>query len=105
MSGAAVLVMTIAAGVLNAERDAEGANITTYAEALWWGLTTVTTVGYGDRFPVTLEGRALAAILMIVGIGTIGTVIAAIGSTLMTAQRREERQAVDVERQAVDVEA
>jgi voltage-gated potassium channel len=38
-------------------------------DALWWGLTTMTTVGYGDVFPVTAEGRLSAAVLMVLGIG------------------------------------
>ena len=55
--------------MLDVERGDPDANITTFGDALWWGVTTVTTVGYGDRFPVTLEGRLLAFALMPVGIG------------------------------------
>ena len=54
--------------IIAAERGAPDANITTAADALWWAYVTVTTVGYGDRFPVTAEGRILAAVLMTVGI-------------------------------------
>ncbi len=64
-------------GCLDAEQDAEGANVSTYGDALWWACTTVTTVGYGDRFPVTFEGRMIAVLLMIVGIATLGAVTAA----------------------------
>src|SRR3712207_7353558 len=46
--------------VLQFEGGVEGANIRTAADALWWAAATVTTVGYGDRFPVTAEGRAVA---------------------------------------------
>ena len=74
-----VLVITFlvisfgSAGVLIAERDAPGANIHTAEDALWWSITTTTTVGYGDRYPVTTGGRVIAAFLMLTGIGLFGT--------------------------------
>jgi voltage-gated potassium channel len=46
--------------VLDAEQNPPGANITTFGDALWWACETVTTVGYGDRYPVTPDGRAIA---------------------------------------------
>ncbi len=46
--------------VLDAERASPEANIRTFGDALWWAATTVTTVGYGDRFPTTTEGRIVA---------------------------------------------
>jgi voltage-gated potassium channel len=75
---ALVVVLASAAAVLDAERGAEGANITSYGDAVWWAMTTVTTVGYGDRFPVTGEGRLIASLLMMVGIGVVGSVIGAV---------------------------
>ena len=48
------------------------ANIQTPGDALWWAMTTITTVGYGDRYPVTPEGRVVAAMLMTVGVGCFG---------------------------------
>jgi voltage-gated potassium channel len=50
------------------ERGAEGANIATIPDALWWALTTITTVGYGDRYPTTAGGRGVGAVLMVLGI-------------------------------------
>ena len=52
--------------------------IDTYAEALWWGLITITTVGYGDIAPVTIVGRLLAAVLLVVGIVIIGIFTSAV---------------------------
>lgn len=72
-----------ALAVLNAERGARGANIVTFGDAVWWACTTVTTVGYGDRFPVTTEGRCVAVVVMVVGIGLVGTVVAAVGNTML----------------------
>jgi len=48
------------------------ANIKTAGDAIWWSVATITTVGYGDVYPVTTEGRTLAMILMISGIGLFG---------------------------------
>jgi voltage-gated potassium channel len=50
------------------EASAREANITTAADAIWWSLVSMTTVGYGDRFPVTQQGRLVAVLLMLVGI-------------------------------------
>lgn len=71
------LVITAAGLVLDAERDAETANITTAGDALWWASTTMTTVGYGDRYPTTGEGRAVAVVLMFAGVALLGVLTAA----------------------------
>lgn len=77
--GTAVMSTGLAAvAVLDAEQDAPNANITTFGDALWWSATTVATVGYGDRFPVTGAGRVIAVGLMVVGIATVGAIIASI---------------------------
>lgn len=77
------LTVVGAAAVLNAERGAPSGNITTYPDALWWALATITTVGYGDFYPTTGDGRLIAAVLMVVGIGVVGTVTAAVASHLI----------------------
>jgi voltage-gated potassium channel len=59
--------------VLHFESNAPHANITTGGDAIWWGIVTITTVGYGDFYPVTTGGRSVAVIMMIVGISLIGT--------------------------------
>jgi voltage-gated potassium channel len=66
--------------VLLFEKNAAGSNIHSYHDALWWAVVTVTTVGYGDRFPVSEGGRAVAVILMLVGIGLIGVLTATVAS-------------------------
>ncbi|MGY1751104.1 potassium channel family protein [Modestobacter sp. SYSU DS0511] len=66
--------------VLDAERDAPGAVITTYGDAVWWAVATITTVGYGDLYPVTAEGRLVAVLLMVGGIALLGVVTAAVAS-------------------------
>lgn len=75
-----LLSFVAALGVFEAERDAPDASITTFGDALWWVLTTITTVGYGDRYPITTEGRLVAAGLMLAGIAVLGTVTAGIAT-------------------------
>jgi voltage-gated potassium channel len=69
--------------VLLFEERAKGSNIHDYPDALWWAIVTVTTVGYGDRFPVTEGGRMVAVILMLVGIGLIGVLTATVASVFI----------------------
>lgn len=74
--------------VLDAERNAPDASITSFGEAVWWTLTTISTVGYGDRYPVTLEGRVVAGTLMVAGIALLGVVTASIASWFVENLRR-----------------
>jgi voltage-gated potassium channel len=76
---AILLVIFSAIGILQVETD-PNSNIKTAEDALWWAYVTVTTVGYGDKFPVTTEGRIIAAILMTAGVGLFGTFTAYISS-------------------------
>ena len=69
--------------VLLFEENAPGSNIHSYPDALWWAVVTVTTVGYGDRYPVTGGGRIVATILMLVGIGLIGVLTATVASVFI----------------------
>ena len=62
------------------ERSVEGSNIKNFGDGLWWAITTVTTVGYGDRFPTTTEGRFLAVLLMIMGISLVGVITASVAA-------------------------
>ncbi len=67
-----VFVYFIALATLQVERDAAGANILTFGDAVWWAMVTIATVGYGEVYPVTLLGRAYAVLLMFSGILVIG---------------------------------
>jgi voltage-gated potassium channel len=75
-------VFFLALATLDAERDAPGANITTFGDAIWWALVTIATVGYGDTYPVTSLGRFYAVLLMAGGIAIVGTASATIISYL-----------------------
>jgi voltage-gated potassium channel len=75
-----ILVITVAGVVLILERGNSAAVISTYPEALWWALSTVTTVGYGDLYPVTNAGRVAALVLMMAGIALVGIITAAVAA-------------------------
>ncbi len=76
----AFLAFMAALAVYDAERGAEGANINSFGDALWWAFVTMTTVGYGDAFPVTLEGRLVGVAVMLIGVSLIGLVSATLAS-------------------------
>jgi voltage-gated potassium channel len=81
-SYAVVWVYFIALATLQAERYAPGANIVTFGDSIWWAIVTVATVGYGDQYPVTTEGRFYATFLMAGGIAIVGTASATIISLI-----------------------
>lgn len=82
--GAAVLLTYCGAlAVLDAEKKEPDANLVTFWDALWWAVTTITTVGYGDFFPVTATGRVVAGALMLSGIAVVGVVTASVASWLV----------------------
>ncbi|WP_425824909.1 potassium channel family protein [Streptomyces fractus] len=80
-AGTVVLLgLTAALTVLAAERGAPGASIQTFGDAIWWTFTTLTTVGYGDTYPVTTTGRVVAALLMTGGVALLGVLTASFSS-------------------------
>lgn len=89
--GATLLIIFVGGlAMLDVERGKPGATIQTAGDAWWWAITTITTVGYGDRYPVTLTGRLVAVALMICGIALIGVVTASLATWLIERIRDEE---------------
>jgi voltage-gated potassium channel len=81
--GSVTLIVFMASlAILDAERGGRGP-IQGFGDALWWALATITTVGYGDMYPVTTEGRFIAVGLMFCGIGVLGVVTASFASWLV----------------------
>jgi voltage-gated potassium channel len=87
-----VLVAVSAIAVLHFEIPVDG-NIKTGEDAIWWAMSTITTVGYGDKYPVSPEGRALAIALMVAGVGMFATLSGVLASWFLApsqAQRDDE---------------
>jgi voltage-gated potassium channel len=78
--------------ILDAESGIEGANIRTPSDALWWGYVTITTVGYGDRFPVTLSGRIIGIFLLTAGVALFSVFTGFIANAFLAPRRRPLRR-------------
>jgi len=71
------------------ERPMADSNIKSFGDGIWWALTTVTTVGYGDRFPTTTEGRTIAFALMLIGISLMGVITASVAAWFVRMSQNE----------------
>lgn len=94
-SAATATMLLVAFGAITmllVEAPNPQSSINTPEEALWWAFVTVTTVGYGDFYPVTTEGRVVAVLLMVSGVGLFGSFAAYIGSLFVADQNEEEEQ-------------
>ncbi len=89
LASSAILSYAAALAVLDVEQETQEGNILTIGDALWWSLTTVTSVGYGDHFPVTVPGRLVASGLMVLGIAVLGVVTATVASWLVESVSTE----------------
>jgi voltage-gated potassium channel len=86
---AVLMVLFSSIAILQVE-NAPDSNIRTAEDALWWSYVTVTTVGYGDKYPVTTEGRLIAALLMTTGVGLFGTFTGFLASWFVEDRKKEE---------------
>jgi voltage-gated potassium channel len=103
---ASIVFFALAGLALAFERNAGEANIRTLGDALWWSMATATTVGYGDRFPVTTEGRTIAVLLMFLGVGLFSLVTASIAATFVKpATEKQEATLEDVLQRLEEMEA
>lgn len=104
--GAALITYLAALAVLDAEQNHAGSNIRSFGDAWWWAVVTLTSVGYGDLYPVTFLGRIVAVFLMIGGIALIGVVAATMASWLIEqVGTRVDTQIERVERDDDDLRA
>jgi voltage-gated potassium channel len=99
-----LLVLFSSIAILQFENTPAG-NIRTPQDALWWAFATITTVGYGDRFPVTTEGRMIAAVLMTAGVGIFGSFTGLVASWIMTPSKKDGEQDSELTKLREDVAA
>ena len=88
----AVLIGVSSVLVYDAEATNPDSPISTLGDAVWWAFTTVTTVGYGDEYPITPLGRTLGVLLMISGIALIGSLTASAAAWLTNTRREAEQE-------------
>lgn len=104
--GTALLILTSALAITDTERGEPGATIEGLGDGFWWAITTMTTVGYGDQFPVTTAGRFIAAGLMVGGIALLGVVTATLASWMVqTVEESAEDEATATRAQVNDLAA
>lgn len=89
-ASAVILVYAASLAVLEAERFDPSAHIKNFGDAVWWSITTITTVGYGDFYPVTTRGRLVAVLLMIGGISLIGMITATVATWIVQRVAEED---------------
>lgn len=89
--GASIVVVVAAGLIVAVERDDPHATIRSYGDGLWWAMTTMATVGYGDKFPVTAAGRGIAVALMLLGVAAFGLVTANLAALFMGDQEDEAK--------------
>jgi voltage-gated potassium channel len=105
-AASALVIFVGGVAVLDVERNAPDANIAQPTDAFWWALTTMTTVGYGDRFPVTEAGRLIGAAVMLVGIALLGVLTASIAAWFIREIGQQEEQNLEpVEERVAALEA
>lgn len=101
----AVLVLEFGSlSMLRIEQGVEGSNITSASDALWYVLVTISTVGYGDQFPVTNSGRVLGTAIIVLGVGIFGTLTGFLANAFIAPRRTEEEAAAEEAAEEAEVE-
>jgi hypothetical protein len=75
--------------ILRVEQYAAGANITTASDALWYTIVTISTVGYGDQYPVTNAGRVMGSVIIVVGVGIFGTFTGYLANLFLSPRKND----------------
>ncbi len=89
-------IVIISGTIVASVEGGEGSSIRSFPDALWWSFVTVSTVGYGDMFPITIAGRAVAVVLMLTGIGLFGGLAANVASMLIRTDEADDEPMHDL---------
>ena len=88
-----LIIQTASVLVLNVEQANPDANIQTPSDAIWWSYVTITTVGYGDRYPTTTPGRIVGVLLMTSGVALFGVFTSFLANTFLSPRKKPEEEA------------
>jgi voltage-gated potassium channel len=100
LSGAVVLAG--ATVVWQVERDVHDTTFRSWADAVWWGLATLTTVGYGDHVPVTATGRVVGGVIMVAGVAMLGAVAAVVALYFARTIAAREEALLEAEAESIE---
>jgi voltage-gated potassium channel len=81
-----LMIIIMGAAILDIERTVPNSNIKTPSDAVWWAFVTITTVGYGDKFPISTEGRLVAGFLILFGVLMMATITGAAAAWILEQQ-------------------
>lgn len=91
--------------LLRLESDAPDANITTASDALWYIVVTMSTVGYGDQYPITNPGRVVGTVIIVVGVGVFGTLTGYLANLFLTPTKKPDESTTDLQARLADLKA
>lgn len=97
-----LLIILGSISVLHFEKGIPAANIQTADDAIWWAVVTMTTVGFGDKYPVTMEGRIVATMLMVCGVGLFGMFSGFIASWFLSPNKEKEKNDFEIIRRDIE---
>lgn len=98
---AVILVLELGAIlILRVEQGTEAANIQTASDALWWGIVTVATIGYGDRYPVSNEGRVVGVFMIVAGVALFSAITSFLAQWFLAPRRSQPRVGASQQQQA-----
>ena len=85
-----LMIIIMGAAILDIERNISNSNIKTPSDAIWWAFITITTVGYGDKYPVSNEGRLVAGFLIVFGVVMLATITGALAAWILGQKIEDE---------------